>query len=188
MVNRQEVRSSRSKEVATSKNREVAPVKKKLIPYAGKRAADDEDDERADRQRSRRQRQRAERPTVTDGIRPIRERLTQAARIEYLVEDIGIEGVGKKEVRAVLDAYRRLIVAHVMPKGVGVFSEPGYFTVVAKQVPARVKPAIKAGLKKVNPFTGEEFVTVATPAKKIPATVKARAKAQRKLKEAVLGQ
>ena len=75
-------------------------------------------------------------------------------------------GVSKKEVGNVLDALSQLISFDLGKKGPGVFNIPGLMKIVKVY-----KPATKAR-KGINPFTGEETVFKAKPARN---TVKVRA-------------
>lgn len=75
-------------------------------------------------------------------------------------------GLSKKEVGFVLDALSELISFDLGKKGPGVFNLPGLMKIVRVS-----KPATKAR-KGINPFTGEETVFKAKPARN---TVKVRA-------------
>jgi hypothetical protein len=75
-------------------------------------------------------------------------------------------GLSKKEVTHVLNALSELISFDLGKKGPGVFNVPGLMKIVRVH-----KPATKAR-KGINPFTGEETVFKAKPARNI---VKVRA-------------
>lgn len=74
--------------------------------------------------------------------------------------------LSKKQVAEVLDELSNLVSRHVKKGGAGLFNFPGLFKVVTIS-----KPAMKAR-KGINPFTGQEAVFKAKPARTI---VKVRA-------------
>lgn len=82
--------------------------------------------------------------------------------------------LSKKEVKAVFDSLSDLMERHLKKSGPGEFTVPGLMKCVVKR-----KPATKAR-KGVNPFTGEEMMFKAKPARNI---VKVRP--LKKLKEMV---
>ena len=67
----------------------------------------------------------------------------------------------KKQVSSVLDEMTILIERHIKKGGAGQFSLPGVMKVEVKR-----KPATKAR-KGINPFTGEETVFKAKPARNV---------------------
>ena len=67
----------------------------------------------------------------------------------------------KKDVGAVLDELGDLIERHVKKNGVGQFTLPGLLKVSVNK-----KPATKAR-KGINPFTGEETMFKAKPARRV---------------------
>jgi nucleoid DNA-binding protein len=70
-------------------------------------------------------------------------------------------GLSKKEVGAVIDAMGDLITHQLSKKGPGVFNVPGLMKVKVQRkdaVPAR---------KGINPFTGEEQMFKAKPARNV---------------------
>ena len=69
--------------------------------------------------------------------------------------------LSKKQVNAVLDELTILIERHIKKRSTGKFSLPGLFKVEVKK-----KPATKAR-KGINPFTGEETVFKAKPARNV---------------------
>jgi nucleoid DNA-binding protein len=75
-------------------------------------------------------------------------------------------GLSRKEVGAVLDSLQGLMKKNLGRRGPGMFSIPGLM-----KIRVATKPATKAR-KGVNPFTGEEMVFKAKPARK---TVKIQA-------------
>ena len=81
-------------------------------------------------------------------------------------------GLVKKEVVAVLDCLVEVINGHIKPKGAGKFVLPGLLAINVVK-----KPATKAR-KGINPFTGEETIFKAKPARKV-----VKIKPLKKLKE-----
>ena len=66
-----------------------------------------------------------------------------------------------KEVTAVFEALNELIQDNLKPRGPGTFSVPGLMKIRVNK-----KPATKAR-KGINPFTGEETMFKAKPARKV---------------------
>ena len=89
----------------------------------------------------------------------------------FIAEDTG---VAKKQVAAVFDGLQSLIKKDLGTRGPGMFTVPGLMKITVQK-----KPATKAR-KGTNPFTGEEMVFKAKPARKV---VKVRP--LKKLKEMV---
>lgn len=69
--------------------------------------------------------------------------------------------LNRKQVAAVFDALNGLIQDNLKPRGPGTFSVPGLMKIRVNK-----KPATKAR-KGINPFTGEETVFKAKPARKV---------------------
>ena len=69
--------------------------------------------------------------------------------------------LSRKEVAAVLDSLSGLIEKNIKPRGVGFFNMPGLLKIKVIK-----KPATKAR-KGTNPFTGEEMMFKAKPARKV---------------------
>ena len=69
--------------------------------------------------------------------------------------------LSKKDVSAVMDALTDLINGHVKKNAAGTFTMPGLFKIKTIR-----KPATKAR-KGINPFTGEETVFKAKPARTV---------------------
>ena len=88
---------------------------------------------------------------------------------QYLAEATELS---KKEVAGIFDALNNLVHRHMKKAAAGEFTIPGLMKLVVKS-----KPATKAR-KGVNPFTGEQMMFKAKPARRI---VKVRA--LKKLKE-----
>lgn len=70
-------------------------------------------------------------------------------------------GLGKKEVKGMMESLKSIIKVHVGKGGPGQFTLPGLFKVTSV-----TKPATKAR-KGRNPFTGEEIMLKAKPARKV---------------------
>jgi len=70
-------------------------------------------------------------------------------------------GLTKKQVSAVLDGLSALIGKSLSKKGPGVFNVPGLMKIIVQH-----KPATKAR-KGVNPFTGQEMMFKAKPARNV---------------------
>jgi nucleoid DNA-binding protein len=83
----------------------------------------------------------------------------------------GRTGLQRKEVSAMFDELKSIIAAHVKKQGPGQFTLPGLVKLTVTH-----KPATKAR-KGTNPFTGEEMMFKAKPARNV---VKARALKQLK--------
>lgn len=103
-------------------------------------------------------------------IKPIKEGFTKAGLATYLAEQASVE---PKAVKAVLAALEAAILGSVHKKGTGEFSLLGLVKIGVQQVPARKKRFGK------DPFSGQERWFDAKP-----ATVKVRARALKKLKDA----
>ena len=73
----------------------------------------------------------------------------------------GNSGLTKKQVSTVLDELSILIERHIKKRSPGQFSLPGLMKIEVKS-----KPATKAR-KGINPFTGEETIFKAKPARKV---------------------
>lgn len=83
----------------------------------------------------------------------------------------GRTGLQRKEINALFDELKNIIQAHVKKQGPGQFTIPGLVKLTVTH-----KPATKAR-KGINPFTGEEMMFKAKPARNV---VKARALKQLK--------
>ncbi len=88
----------------------------------------------------------------------IRTPMTKAQIYAHLADATGLS---KKEVGAVFDEFSSLIYRHVKRNGAGEFKVPGLMKIKVVK-----KPATKAR-KGINPFTGEETVFKAKPARKV---------------------
>ncbi len=83
---------------------------------------------------------------------------TKTEILNHIAEETGLS---RKEVGAVLDSLNGLIEKNLKPRGAGVFNLPGLLKIKVIK-----KPATKAR-KGINPFTGEETVFQAKPARKV---------------------
>jgi nucleoid DNA-binding protein len=84
--------------------------------------------------------------------------MTKSAMLEQIAQNTGLS---RKQVSAVLDEIAALIESHLKKGGVGQFTFPGLMKIEVKR-----KPATKAR-KGINPFTGEETVFKAKPARNV---------------------
>lgn len=83
------------------------------------------------------------------------------SKTQILTEIAETTGLAKKQVQGVLDELNGLIARHLGKKGVGQFTMPGLMKITVVN-----KPATKAR-KGINPFTGEETVFKAKPARNV---------------------
>ncbi len=104
--------------------------------------------------------------------KPIKEALSKSGLVAHIAESTA---VAPKDVRAVLAALEGAVHASVSKKGVGAFTLPGLLKITAVKVPAKPKR------KGINPFTKEEQWFAAKP-----ASIKIKARALKKLKDAAL--
>lgn len=105
-------------------------------------------------------------------VKKVSEKLTKSQLLLMLSESTGL---GKKDIVNVLSALEEIINASVKKGALGEFTLPGLVKIVTIR-----KPATKAR-KGISPFTGEETVFKAKPARTV---VKVRA--LKKLKDMVL--
>lgn len=109
---------------------------------------------------------------ATTVIRPVKDTFTKGALTNHLAE---LSGVEPKAVKAVLAALETTVLGAVNKKGAGEFTLPGLLKISVQKVPAKPKR------KGINPFTKQEQVFAAKP-----ATVRIKARALKKLKDAAL--
>ena len=95
---------------------------------------------------------------TTRKITAVRTPMTKSA---VLGEIAGNTGLSKKQVSSVFDELSVVIERHIKKRGPGHFTLPGLLKVEVKR-----KRATKAR-KGINPFTGEETVFKAKPARNI---------------------
>ena len=88
----------------------------------------------------------------------ISELLTKSQLLSTLAENTGLD---KKSVTAVMDELSAVIERHLKKRGAGEFTVPGLMKIKTVR-----KPATKAR-KGINPFTGEEMMFKAKPAKTV---------------------
>ncbi|MBT2324852.1 HU family DNA-binding protein [Variovorax paradoxus] len=105
-------------------------------------------------------------------VKPVKEGFTKSALAAHLATQAGVE---PKSVKAVLAALEATILGAVHKKGHGEFALPGLLKIGVQQIPAKKKRFGK------DPFSGEERWF---PAK--PASVRIKARALKKLKDAAL--
>ena len=105
-------------------------------------------------------------------IKPIKDLLSKADLSRHLAEQTGVE---PKTVKSVLAALEATVLGAIHKKGAGQFTLPGLVKITAQSVEAKKKRFGK------DPFTGAERWF---PAK--PATVRIKARALKKLKDAAL--
>ena len=86
---------------------------------------------------------------------------TAMTKSAILDEIAGNTGLSKKQVSSVFDELTTLIERHIKKGAVGQFSLPGLMKIEVKR-----KPATKAR-KGINPFTGEETMFKARPARNV---------------------
>jgi nucleoid DNA-binding protein len=103
-------------------------------------------------------------------LKPIKSAFTKAGLIAHLAEYTGVE---PKATKAVLAALEETIVASLNKKGAGAFTLPGLLKIDVQKVAAKKKRFGK------DPFTGQERWFDAKP-----ATVRVKARALKKLKDA----
>lgn len=70
-------------------------------------------------------------------------------------------GLARKEVQSVFDTFGTMLAADLGRRGPGVMQVPGLMKVTVKRMPA------KKARKGINPFTGEETIFKAKPARNV---------------------
>lgn len=88
----------------------------------------------------------------------VREPFTKTQLLSAISENTGLT---RREVTAVLDELSGTINRHIKKRGAGTFTLPGLLKIKTVR-----KPATKAR-KGINPFTGEETMFKAKPAKTV---------------------
>jgi len=84
--------------------------------------------------------------------------MTKSAMLDQIAKNTGL---ARKQVSAVFDELAAVIESHLKKGGVGQFVFPGLMKIEIKR-----KPATKAR-KGINPFTGEETIFKAKPARNV---------------------
>ena len=100
----------------------------------------------------------AKKATPARKIPAVKEPMNKSAILEEIAENTGLN---KKQVSSVFDELAVLIERHIKKRAIGQFTLPGLMKVEVKR-----KPATKAR-KGINPFTGEETVFKAKPARNV---------------------
>lgn len=91
-------------------------------------------------------------------IKTIKEPMTKSSMLSSISENTGLT---KKQVSSVMDSLSGIINGHIKKGGAGTCTIPGLMKVKTIR-----KPATKAR-KGINPFTGEETVFKAKPARTV---------------------
>ena len=86
----------------------------------------------------------------------LKDPLTKSQLLSALAEDTGLT---KREVAAVLDGLSDVIHRHLKKRGAGQFTLPGLLKIKT------IKKAATRARKGINPFTGEETIFKAKPAR-----------------------
>lgn len=94
----------------------------------------------------------------TTNVKAIRDPMTRSAMLSHIAEKTDIS---KKDVTAVFDELRNVIEGHIKSGSGRVFTMPGLFKIKVNR-----KPATRAR-KGINPFTGEEMMFKAKPARNV---------------------
>jgi nucleoid DNA-binding protein len=105
-------------------------------------------------------------------LKPIKTAFNKTTLAAHLAEQAGVE---PKAAKAVLAALEATVVASLNKKGLGEFTLPGLVKITSQSVPAKKKRFGK------DPFTGEERWFAPKP-----ASVKVKARALKKVKDAAL--
>lgn len=113
----------------------------------------------------------AKKAGVAKKVVAVKQAMTKSQIHSTLADNAGIT---KKQVDAVFDGLGELIERHIKKRGAGEFTLPGLLKVKVVR-----KPATKAR-KGINPFTGEETVFKAKPARNV-----VKLKGLKKLKDMV---
>jgi len=95
---------------------------------------------------------------VATKVKAIKDPYTRTALLNHLAESTDLT---KKQVGNVLDELKLVIEGHIKKNSAQVFTMPGLFKVKVNR-----KPATRAR-KGVNPFTGEEMMFKAKPARNV---------------------
>ena len=96
--------------------------------------------------------------TTTRKITAVKKPMTKTAITSEISENTGLT---KKQVTSVFEELGVLIERHIMKRSPGKFTMPGLLKIEVKR-----KPATKAR-KGINPFTGQETVFKAKPARNV---------------------
>jgi nucleoid DNA-binding protein len=96
--------------------------------------------------------------TTPKKITAVKAPMTKSAMMDEIAKNTGL---AKKQVSSVLDELGILIERHIKKRAAGKFILPGLLKIEVKR-----KPATKAR-KGINPFTGEQTVFKAKPARNV---------------------
>lgn len=97
-------------------------------------------------------------PAAPKKIAAAKEAMTKTQILNTIAENTELS---RKQVQSVLDELGDLVESHVKPRAVGHFTIPGLMKIMVTR-----KPATKAR-KGINPFTKEETVFKAKPARNV---------------------
>jgi nucleoid DNA-binding protein len=100
----------------------------------------------------------AKKATATRKITAVKAPMTKSAMMDEIAKNTGL---AKKQVSSVFDELGTLIERHIKKRAAGKFILPGLMKIEVKR-----KPATKAR-KGINPFTGEETIFRAKPARNV---------------------
>ena len=89
---------------------------------------------------------------------PVKQAMSKSQLFAQIAESTEIS---KKDVSKVFEEYTNLISRHIKKGGAGEFKMPGLFKIKVVKKPAR------KARKGVNPFTGEEMMFKAKPARNV---------------------
>ena len=112
----------------------------------------------AARKKATKKKAKAKKATPARKVPAVKKPMTKSEIVNTLAEN---SGLAKKQVSTVLDELSVLIERHIKKRSPGQFSLPGLMKIEVKS-----KPATKAR-KGINPFTGEETVFKAKPARTV---------------------
>lgn len=82
--------------------------------------------------------------------------MTKSALYSHLAEETELK---KADIVKVMEAFEKLVKNQLGPKGPGIFTLPGIARFKMRKV-----AAVKGGVEKVNPLTGQTYVTKDRPA------------------------
>jgi len=112
----------------------------------------------AARKKATKKKAKAKTTTPARKVPAVKKPMTKSEIVTSLAES---SGLAKKQVSTVLEELSVLIERHIKKRSPGQFSLPGLMKIEVKS-----KPATKAR-KGINPFTGEETIFKAKPARKV---------------------
>lgn len=145
----------------------MAVKKRKVIKSSPKKAAKKSKAPKAQKALSKAPLKSVKAPKLSAPKKPY----TKSEFVQTLAEQTGLP---KKDINTVLEKVGDIIELHVGTSGPGTFTLPGLIKIVVIK-----KPATKAR-KGISPFTGEEMIFKAKPARKV-----AKVRALKKLKAMV---